>query len=102
MKKRYTRKIHIHRISQMMKREEPCKGCPASRGFKGAGYDFSLWKDYNNTLPREDEVNYWYWCKICWDFIGLDANLRECPCTQLGKEEALKRTLLALEREGKI
>ncbi len=93
MKKKYTRKMHIHRISLMMKRKEPCKGCPASRGFKGLDYNFDMWKGRGGIIKG------WQWCKICWDFIGMSSDKAMCPCTYLGKEEALKRTLIALEKE---
>ncbi len=46
-------------------------------------------------------------CKVCLNFIGLDAISKEgyltvCPCNELGCKEAAKRTWIALEEKGYI
>ena len=43
-----------------------------------------------------------YCLNVCRVFIGLKNSKLMCPCTQLGCEEAVKRTWLALEEKGFI
>jgi len=113
-KSTYTKKVHIHRLRLMLKRDDPCGCCPAAKMFNAEGYPNILWKDYPNI------------CNVCRSFIGLhpitvpDANydwampqewfdeasdlcdmysIKRCPCNALGPEEALKQTILALKKE---
>ena len=70
-------------ILDILSRKNPCKWCPSDGGRFG--------------------------CWVCWAFIGgvydmkghIDGNTF-CPCHVLGKEEAIKRTWLALEEGGYI
>lgn len=40
-------------------------------------------------------------CDICLGFVGLLEGAH-CPCSELGDEEAIKRTWIALETKGYI
>ena len=85
--KLYTREIHIDRLRKMLKRKKPCSCCP--RGYRYTMYNDGPWDNSGEA------------CDICLDFIGLGefkGNVT-CPCYELGEEEALKRTYLALEKE---
>ena len=93
-KSTYTKKVHIHRLRLMLKRDDPCGCCPAAKMFNAEGYPNILWKDYPNI------------CNVCRSFIGLHPvtkcdmySIKKCPCNALGPEEALKQTILALKKE---
>ena len=81
--KTYTLEIHKRRLRQMLKREDACYCCPA-------GIRFDPWK--RRWQPEMDHP-----CGICREFVGC---LGDCPCNELGEEEAIKRTLLRLEEEA--
>ncbi len=86
-KRKYTRKIHIERLRKMLEKKDACDLCPGAM-YYGAGMHIGMdWSNNNNV------------CGICNDLVFLDDEERGCPCRVLGKEEALKRTYLALEKE---
>ena len=92
--KKYTRKIHIKRLRGMLKRKEPCLCCPVGRRYSPFWDGMNMWASLNVA------------CGICRVFIGLIGddwilgNARSrCPCLVLGEEEALKRTIIALDKE---
>ena len=80
-----------------MLQKDPCTYCPAAPHFIGSFR--ALW-----NLKSDP-------CKICSETVGIRVSMwphvhravweagayRKCPCLVLGKEEALKRTVLALE-----
>jgi len=78
--KKYTEKIHASRLLKMLESENPCSWevCPNNQG------------ECNNSI-----------CVMCKKFIGCYAHFK-CPCYELGKQEAIKRTWLALQRKGYI
>ena len=85
----YTTEIHVARLEVMLELGDPCNMCPASVNFSagGLGPEYQ-WDSY--PLP----------CQICREFV--DATDRQvegcwCPCSKLGKNEALRRTYLAIE-----
>ena len=82
--RKYTRKIHIQRLREMLKKEELCKCCPATEDFRGSGISGDLWS--SEVHP----------CAICREFVGLPS---PCPCFALGKEGAIRKTIEALEAE---
>jgi len=87
----YTTKYHAYRLSLMLRRENPCNCCPASKGFscETPCLILILWSSSSDP------------CKICRTFIGLDPNPDSgpyCPCRVLGKKEALRRTRKALKK----
>jgi len=98
--KTYDEKFHAKkRLLKMLEREDICACCPAVSGFR-ARFTFRLLK---NTRREELGIATAYdrVCAICKGFVGLDSN-KKCPCQELGKEEAIKRTWIALEAKGYI
>ena len=78
----YTKAMHVVQLRKMLKMENPCSQCPA---------EIARIKDILSNKTS---------CKICKDFIRVvedDIKGDLCPCNMLGREEALKRTHLALE-----
>ena len=74
----YTEKMHAENLIKMLENEDDIeKICPAGIHKKNMEY-----------------------CSVCLDFIGSDCTL--CPCSELGCNEAVKLTWLALEEKGYI
>ena len=96
---KYTLKLHKHRLRLMLKRDNICELCPGRKGFNG---QIDVW--IGDERGRIGRIYLRAWrcdtakgpCIICQDFVGVE---NQCPCTLLGKEEALKRTLLKLEED---
>jgi len=96
--RKYTKAMHMHRLSVMVTRDDACSCCPATREFSpwiGAKERVELWK---KSSPSEI-------CLICRETVGLTgygitlsgrAGAR-CPCNVLGKDEAKARTIQALK-----
>lgn len=76
---KYTEKIHARNLLAILSDTSPCSQCPPV---------------YGNTFLGTD--NY---CRVCWQFIGYNF-YNSCPCIELGRREAIKRTWLALEAKG--
>ena len=89
--RKYTRKIHIQRLRQMLGRDKPCKHCPPSQNFKANALACDLW--CSSMIDC---------CTICREFVGLAALCKwrevanRCPCHVLGNDEAIKKTVEAL------
>ena len=87
----YTEEIHAKALLTLFDFKKPCEGCPFPFGRTAP------------LVPGQE-------CVICRQFIGmpykgasvLEAmdSLEKCPCYILGKNEAGKRTWLALEEKG--
>ena len=88
--KKYTEAIHRERLKKMLKKKNPCGLCPGAPRFKcGKG----VLREYVfNPNHRDNQI-----CKVCKDFVGMKEK-RSCPCLMLGEEEAIKRTVIALEK----
>lgn len=83
--RKYTKDIHAKRLEKMLRKKNPCeRTCPASKSYQYRG----MQKLFEGS------------CRICFEFVNLDANTFLCPCSELGKEVAIKRSWLALEEEG--
>ena len=83
----YTTEIHVTRLEVMLELGNPCIMCPASANFVGLGPE-ELWDSSSNP------------CQICREFIDaaeMEVEGLWCPCSKLGKNEALRRTYLAIE-----
>ena len=74
-KRRYTMKIHIERVKELLKKDTPCKGCPAGQNFGlGQASREAAWIN----IP----------CGVCAKFAGyrqVGQNNFWCPCLKLGK-----------------
>lgn len=81
---KYTEKIHAKRLLGMLKKKEPCLCCPAQLFYR---------KNTGEFIAKPQKSC----CRICRIFVELE---RGCPCLQLGDEEAIKLTWLALEKKG--
>ena len=78
----------------MLEKESICTRCPAAKYYDGGNSAGTMWRIWT-SLGRLDGT---YPCRICMEFVGLKYKEgKGCPCTVLGEEEALKRTLKALE-----
>ena len=88
---KYTRKIHKKRLLQMLEGKNPCGHCPAGEDFIVDWEKRSIWSNPYDT------------CDICKGFIKIPTEpLLPCPCNVLGKDEAIKRSWIALEEEGML
>jgi hypothetical protein len=89
---RYTRKIHARRLAQMLNREDPCGCCPAAREFDNRSLPHEMWEG-----PFREVCNT---CRTFVDLPPLRDNVpsdRRCPCSILGKSQAIQTTLKVLE-----
>ncbi len=85
MKKRkvkYTKKLHAHRLEVMLTKQGSCNLCPRNKSFDPREY-----KDEWITSAQEC-------CIICQKFVGITYG---CPCSMLGREEAIETTMRALK-----
>ena len=79
-KPEYTIAVHIKLLKKMLKKDV-CALCPAGKRFR----PFTVLYDRWSSSP----------CRICQEFVGIPGI--GCPCCILGEEEAIRRTLLAIE-----
>jgi len=91
----YNKNFHAKRVLKMMEREDVCSCCPAMVRFGKAGKKIKK-VPLANAKDKWNELSFGV-CSICQSFVGLRSG---CPCITLGKEEAIKRTWLALEEGG--
>ena len=78
-------KLHAKRLLMLLNKKDPCYDtCPASKRLN--------FRD--DWLSCSDSFS----CYICREFISIKGN--DCPCNELGGQEAVKRTWLALEEGG--
>ena len=78
MKERaYTIKLHAHRLSLVLKRNDLCHKCPAR-------------KRYQEYVKYKNDP-----CKVCREFIHLCED--GCPCGNYGEELARKKSKEALK-----
>ena len=86
--KEYTEAIHAERLLKILKKDT-CNKCPATKYFNDGGHPGRL---YKNT------------CEICQKFVGLkyrpESIFNICPCKRLGKERAIEKSWLVLEKKG--
>jgi hypothetical protein len=86
----YTEKVHAQKMLKILSQENPCKCCPRFSG------KFDYLKDRHSYSYNSDET-----CYICRPFVGLHPD-DLCPCDELGKQEAIKRTWITLEKKGYV
>ena len=77
--KPYTIAEHVKNLKILLQHENLCNRCPA------AFYTLSGINFHVNA------------CSVCQEFVGLRYSVTGCPCYVLGKEKAIKRTLIAIE-----
>ena len=88
----YTEKIHAERVQKMLEKKNPCLCCPATPYYDDSKNANKMWsKSYYDSTP----------CKICTTFLGMSSRFT-CPCKYFGPEEAIERTLIALEEKGYV
>jgi len=88
--RKYTEKIHGARLLKMMEKDDPCACCPAAPYFDSYLNSYTMWCN-----PSASSA-----CDICKEFVQLDLMYSQCPCDEFGKQEAIKRTWIALEEKG--
>ena len=76
----YTEEVHAKNLLDIINNKELCDCCPGA-------WEYSAGND-----PDEGA------CDICKNFIGLKDT--QCPCVQLGAEEAYLVTMEALNEKG--
>jgi len=93
---KYTEEIHAKRLLGILSRKNPCVTCPATKRY-----------NIRNDFIVDEYRNYQH--DVCMNFLGYNSNdldpeekFYKCPCDFYGKEEAIKRTWLALEQKGYI
>ena len=88
----YTEKIHAERLIKILNKKGTCNKCPATKRFRTIGARPSL------------EA-----CFVCMKFIGMKFKKEErmkmfspnhCPCIKYGEKLAIKKSWLALEKNG--
>jgi len=85
----YTEAIHAKRVGKMLLKTNVCRKCPAAPYFDGAARISKKWS------PKSDP------CKICAEFVGVvPDDWQSCPCSVLGKDEAIRRTWEVLKQKG--
>lgn len=57
---RYTKKIHVYRLEQMLNKNNPCFCCPASKKFDSNSEPDDIWDNDKFEI-----------CKICNEFVGI-------------------------------
>lgn len=109
---KYTKKLHAHRLKMMLNRIERDPECQLDTLCPADYFD------HNDKLMRWDEESKKYVfnelkyendkCAVCREFIGSHEERKlfpgsnfkvtvTCPCHVLGCEEAIKRSVKALE-----
>lgn len=99
----YTEKEHARHLIKVLEYIDTCNECVATFGYRNnpAIYGFTLRTKFRGLWDNPTEV-----CKICTQFVGYNVDTRPvnigswCPCHQLGAEEALKKSWIALEKKG--
>jgi len=100
---KYTNDIHAKRLIDILEEEDTCAYCPATDNYNGHRRAGEIWSEDSDP------------CRICQEFVGMKIEFiyfigsedygkarAKCPCKNLGKEEAVKRTWLALEERGYV
>lgn len=91
-KKRYTMKIHMKRVKELLKKDKPCEGCPAGQGFE---VDVEARRRNWTNDP----------CNVCAEFAGYQQGVvvHSCPCKILGKATniAIARKKLTEYKSGR-
>lgn len=87
MPRKYTHEIHVQRLEKMLSSTDVCKKCPAGPHF--------VWKGGLGTMWSGDDSGP---CAICMTFVGMSWTSIHCPCTTLGKEEAIRRSERAIKQ----
>ena len=98
--KTYTEKIHAEHVIKLLEDPGPCEQCAAT--YRHQRKSSSIGQKFRGLWENTEEV-----CDICTRFVGYDQKTMPdigieswCPCHQLGAEEALKKTWIALEEKG--
>jgi hypothetical protein len=100
---RYSVEVHIQALMKLLEAEDPCILCPVIRIIEDSKTNAVLHKKRREENAFCDPFSKFYntptlkCCVICEDFVGISEG---CPCIELGKKEAIKRTHLALEECG--
>jgi hypothetical protein len=89
---KYTEKMHAKRLLGMLNKKDPCVCCPRCHYYK-----------WDGQWMFDQHMKYEHWCATCMEFVGMMSVTEGfCPCTFLGKKEAIKRTWIALEEKGYV
>ena len=98
----YTEKMHAKRMLLILENPDPCGKCPVFKKLLIHYEDqphSDIFSKIFNCNGEDSGV-----CEMCLNFIDMyyDRRTYNCPCYVLGKEEAIKRTWIALEEKGYI
>jgi len=89
---KYTEKIHAEALLKNFENHFHC-ACPLSSSRSG--------KLFDNEVANDDDIS--GACLVCIGFVGIEPTMDDfCPCWNVGKNEAIKRTWIALEEKGYI
>jgi len=94
-KEEYTEKVHARMMLIILEisTETIISKCPKML------YEEMRMKYFDGCCTTRYSETGQYFNKLCKNFIGLP-NDAKCPCEELGCQEAIKRTWIALEEKG--
>jgi hypothetical protein len=95
--KRYTERIHAQRLIRALEKKDACNRCPKAPHYNPNTLKLSPWEESIYTPMEEDPG-----CAVCQGFVGLNSEIDDCPCFELGSYLAVKRSWIALEEKGYI
>ena len=94
-RKNYTKRVHAERLIKVLEKVDTCNKCPGAHRFHQDNSANDMWTHTEDSIWSRPA------CAICKSFVGMH-KYNDCPCIELGHNEAVKRSWLALEEKGYI